>query len=70
MMMRHLLKAAIVVAAIACLIQDAQAGGHQRRRAGVSWIGGWGPGPFGKGNFPYANYYPGGYTTRLGHWHP
>jgi hypothetical protein len=56
-MLRHSLKAGLVVVVLACLIQDAHASGHPRRRAVVSdSFGGYGPGPFGHGDFMYNGY--------------
>ncbi|HTU24025.1 MAG TPA: hypothetical protein VMF30_01430 [Pirellulales bacterium] len=65
-MLRHSLKAALVIVALACLIQDAQATNHARRRAAVSyWLGGFGPGPFGHGNFVYAGQSTYNYQARM-----
>ncbi len=56
-MLRHSLKAALVVVALSCLVQDARAFEHRRLRAVASYMfGGFGQGPFGHGYFPYAGY--------------
>ena len=58
-MLRHAVKAALVVVALSCLVQDAQASGrqasgnHRRKPAANSWVGGYGRGPFGHGEVYY-----------------
>ncbi len=70
-MLRHSLAAALVIVAFACLIQDAHASGHPRRRPVASYlIGGYGPGPFGKGDFVYNGYSTYNYQARTRVRHP
>ncbi len=53
-MVRCFLKATLVVVAIGCLIQDVHAAGPPRRRSVIEYLfGGYGHGPFGKGDFIY-----------------
>ncbi len=61
-MFRHSWKAALLAVALSCLVQDAQASGrkssgpYRRKPVAEYLVGGYGPGPFGKGDFVYAGY--------------
>jgi hypothetical protein len=67
-MLRRTLKAALVIAALACLIHDANALGHARGRGVVRhYLGGYGTGPFGYGDFVYAGYPT--YNWQANTWH-
>jgi hypothetical protein len=56
-MLRHSLKVVLVVVALTCAIQDGHAGGRPRRKPVANYLfGGYGPGPFGYGDFVYAGY--------------
>jgi len=56
-MLRHALKAMLVVAALGSLFPEAHASGHRRRNAAPGQgIGGYGPGPFGRGDFIYNGF--------------
>ena len=58
-MLRRTLLAVLVVASLACLVQNAHAAGHSRRGRVMNYLfGGYGPGPFGNGNFSYAGHPP------------
>lgn len=57
-MLRQLLRTALVVFAIAGLVQDAHGKGRCCRGGVAHYLfGGCGPGPFGHGYFPYAGWY-------------
>jgi hypothetical protein len=56
-MLRHSLKAALIVVALACLTQDGRASGHSRPKPVARYLfGGYGPGPFGYGDFVYVGH--------------
>jgi hypothetical protein len=57
-MLRRLMLAVLVVASLACMVQDAKAAGPCRPHGKVvSYLfGGYGPGPFGKGFVNYAGH--------------
>ncbi len=58
-MLRRSMMAVLVVAALACIARDAQAGNPCCRQKVLEYLfGGYGPGPFGKGEFSYAGQYP------------
>jgi len=63
-MLRHSWKAALVVVALACMVNDAHSSSRCRpsstcRRSVADYLfGGWGPGPFGNGEVSYAGYVP------------
>lgn len=55
-MLRQSLKAALIVFALASLVQDAQGKGRCNGRVANYFFGGYGTGPFGYGYFPYAGW--------------
>jgi len=64
-MLRYSLKAALLVVALACLIQDSRAGGQPcRKPVAKHKFGGYGSGPFGYGDFVYAGYPTYNYQVR------
>jgi hypothetical protein len=69
-MVRRLLLAALVVASLACVVQDAQAAGACKGCRGKGVLnylfGGYGPGPFGNGQVSYAGHPPICNTTNCG----
>jgi hypothetical protein len=69
-MLRHSLKAALVVVALACLVPDGRAAGHSRPRPLANYLfGGFGPGPFGYGDFVYAGHSTYNYQANARHRH-
>jgi hypothetical protein len=52
-MLRHSLKAALVIVALSCLVQGTQASGRQASGGYHRRIGGYGRGPFGHGDVYY-----------------
>jgi hypothetical protein len=54
-MLQHALQAVLVVVALASVAEDAHGAHHHRRGGVVDYLfGGYGPGPFGYGDFSYA----------------
>lgn len=58
-MLRRSLQAVLVVVALASAVEEADAGHHHRGGVVDYLFGGYGPGPFGHGDFSYA-----GWTSR------
>lgn len=59
-MLRRSLLAVLFVVALTALADDSQAAGHSHRGGVANYLfGGYGPGPFGHGDFTYA-----GWTSR------
>ena len=66
-MLRRLLIAALIVVSLACVIQKSHAACNGRRCGLIEFLfGGYGPGPFGKGEFSYAGYTPPPIYTECG----
>jgi hypothetical protein len=66
-MLRHFLTAGLLVVALSCTAKGGQPSNHCCRGKVCSYLfGGYGPGPFGKGNFCYAGYCPYDNRTLLG----
>jgi hypothetical protein len=68
MMFRRLLLATLVVASLVSMVQGTQAAGQPRRSRIITYLfGGYGPGPFGKGQVTYAGHPPIYNYTKRGH---
>ncbi len=65
-MLRRSLMTTLVVVSLACVVQDAHAAGHCHRVVKY-FFGGYGPGPFGKGQVVYAGQPPIVNHTTCGH---
>lgn len=52
-MLRRSLLAVLFVAALASLVADGHAARQRQRGAVINYLGGYGPGPFGHGDFVY-----------------
>ncbi len=56
-MLRRSLQAVFVVVGLASLVEGSRCDAAHHQRGGVvNYLGGWGPGPFGHGDFSYAGY--------------
>ena len=67
-MLRRLLMAMLVVASLVSMVQGTFAAGQPRRGKVVNYLfGGYGPGPFGKGQVSYAGHPPIYNYTNRGH---
>ena len=52
-MLRRSLQAVLFVVALASLVADVHAARQRHRGAVINYLGGYGPGPFGHGDFVY-----------------
>ncbi len=71
-MLRRLLMAMLVVVAVGSLVEDSQASCNRGKNCQKTslreyFLGGCGPGPFGRGEFGYAGYYPAPVYSCCGH---